>query len=121
MSTTITIPHQRITFDSGEEGTIRGSLVSQPNGTAHGHLSIASQSGARRYRAVTGSPESEGSASVQLEEIRTSSGTIELVSLDVQFSVECRDHDTSANVILSRLPDGAEIFRATILLTVESS
>ncbi len=121
MSTTMTIPHQRITFDSGEEGTIRGSLVSRPNGTAHGHLSIASQSGARRYRAVSGSLESEGSVSAQFEEVRTGSGTIELVSLAVRFSDVHRDHDTSAEVILSRLPDGAEILRATILITAESS
>ncbi|CAN5690776.1 hypothetical protein BH23CHL2_BH23CHL2_12730 [soil metagenome] len=121
MSTAITIPHQRVEFEPGTAGTIRGTLVNSADGTAHGHLSIATQAGARRYRAVSGSLEGEGNVSVQLEEVRTGAGTLELVSLDIQFSAEHRDHDTSVDVILSRLPDGAEIVRATILITVESS
>ncbi|MEZ4520219.1 MAG: hypothetical protein R3A46_01055 [Thermomicrobiales bacterium] len=120
MSRSVTIPHQQVMFDASQAGTIRGMLVAGDDGSAHGHLAIATQGGAHRYRAVSGYTGTEPIVSIQLEEIRTDPGTVDLASLEIYS----REHTgaaqgpVEAEIILNRLPDGVEIVRATVRLEV---
>lgn len=116
MSTIVTIPHQRIRSDSGDEGTIRGALVSRPDGQAYGRLAIASRDGARRYRAISGSAGSATTLSIQLEEVLTDPATVSLASLDIDIPTG----DNDASVVLSRLSDGAELLRTSVRLDITS-
>lgn len=122
MSMSISIPHQRVTFDSGIEGTVRGILATAADGHANGHLAISSKNGARRYRALTGSHGHNSTLSIQLEQIQTSPGAIELASLDVHVLGASRypGGGQDADIVLRRLPDATELLRATVLLDIES-
>jgi hypothetical protein len=122
MSTSISIPHQHVVFASGIEGTIRGILATGADGHAHGHLAFALKDGARRYRALTGAPGKDVTLSVQLEQLRTESGLIELASLDIQVLGDSRYPGKSqdASIVLRSLPDSTEVLRATVLLEIES-
>lgn len=122
MSMSISIPHQRVAFDSGIEGTVRGFLATAADGHAHGHLAISSKSGARRYRALTGSHSRNSTLSIQLEQIQTNPGTVELASLDIHIlgASLYPGGGQDADIVLRRLPDATELLRATVLLDIEA-
>jgi len=114
---TVTIPHQSIRSDSGEESTIRGALISRPDGLAYGRLAVASRNGARRYRAISGSARSATTLTIQLEEILTDPSTASLASLDIDIPAS----DDNARVVLSRLSDGAELLRTSVRLDITNN
>ena len=121
MSTSISIPHQHIRSDAGVDGTVRGTLVTNPDGDAHGHLAIAVRDNSRRYRALTGSINQNGVHSIQLERVQTDAGMIELASLEVKVLGDSRNlcFGKDADIVLRRIPDNSELFRATVHLDVE--
>lgn len=121
MTLSISIPHQRVMFDSGVEGTVRGLLTTGGDGYAHGHLAVSSKSGARRYRVLAGSQHVNSTISIQLEQIQTDPGTIQLASLDVHVLGVSRypGGGLDADIVLRRLPDASEIMRTTVLLELD--
>lgn len=122
MSMSISIPHQRVIFESGTEGTVRGILSTSIDGHAHGHVAFASKDCTRRYRALTGSFLSCDDISIQLEQILLGAGVIELASLDVHV-LSTRSESglgADADIVLRSVPDAHELLRATILLDIQN-
>jgi len=112
MTRTLEIPHQRVTLDSGETGTLRATLATTPDGEAQGHLALATRAGARRYRAVCGTicPAEPGQglkAALQLQGLATQDGIEELVELQLRDALD--DEPGAVLVSLRRLPDGEPI------------
>ena len=100
---------------------MRGTLVTNLDGDAHGHLAIAVKDSSRRYRALTGSVNLNGVHSIQLERIQTDAGMVELASLEVKVLGDSHSScfGKDADIVLRRIPDNSELFRATVLLDVE--
>ena len=121
MSTSISIPHQHVQSDAGVNGTVRGTLVTNPDGDAHGHLAIGVRDSSRRYRALTGSINQNGVHSIQLERIQTDAGMVELASLEITLLGDNRSPGAGkdAKIVIRRIPDDRELFRATVLLNIE--
>jgi hypothetical protein len=101
---------------------VRGIFATGADGHAHGHLAIAFKDGARRYRALTGSAGPDATISIQLEQISTDPGLLELASLDVQVLGDSHypGGGKDADITLYRLPDSAQLLRATVLLDIDS-
>lgn len=100
---------------------MRGTLSASEAGNAHGHFAIASKDSSQRYRALTGSIDAHGIHSIELERVQTGAGMIELASLEIKLLGSCRDSGSAkdAEIVLRRIPDGREFFRAAVLLDEE--
>lgn len=119
MKRTLKIPHQRVEFDTGEEGTVRATLTTLPDGRARGRLALAMRGAARRYRAICGTIHEDDRdqglrAALQLEGLATRDGIGELAELRLSDAGE--EEPGMVEVTLRRLPDGDRIasFRAQL-------
>jgi hypothetical protein len=120
MDPMLAIPHQHVTFASGDEGTIRAALAAMPDGSAYGRLSILTRRGARRYRAVSGkytiTPDGRSCARIQLEEVRNPPGLEELAEMTITRLSGDSSGGKRAAFLLQRIPDGCEIARTEVTL-----
>ena len=122
MAKILSIPHQRVTFASGEQGMIRATLTALPDGSAHGHLAVLTRQGSRRYRAISGNcvraiDGSGTNACIQMEELLSPPGLEEIVELTIRALASDPAGGDQAALVLERLPDGSELARAEIRLT----
>ena len=122
MAKILSIPHQRVTFASGDEGTVRATLTAMPDGSAHGQLAVLTRKGARRYRAISGNcvravDGSGTNACIHMEELLGPPGFEEIVELTIKALAGDPTAGDRAAFVLERLPDGRELARAEVRLT----